>query len=71
MGKILKVGMEPWRYQPTSDREAAQATYDRLSRKYKGLEDHIIRAAWRRTMNAEPTQQIIDGIRDGKRLRFM
>ena len=70
MGKILKIGMEPWRYQPQGDREVAQATYDRLARKYKGLDENIIRTAWRRHMNSEPTQQIVDGIRTGKRLRF-
>ena len=70
MSILRRVGMEPWRYTPASHREAMQATYDRLSRKYKGLDPSIIRAAWRRHLDEDPTEQVVEGIRTGKKLRF-
>jgi len=70
MAKILRIGMEPWRMTPTSEREVVQATYDRLARKYKGLDSDMIRAAWRRHLDQEPTEQVVEGIRTGQKLRF-
>ncbi len=70
MAKVRRVGMEPWRLTPTSEREVAQATYDRLARRYRGLDPAMIRAAWRRYMDTEPTDQIVEGIRTGRKLRF-
>ena len=70
MAKILKINSEPAHPTREIDREIAQATYDRLVRRYQGLGDDIIRAAWRRYLGSDPTEQIIEGIRTGKRLRF-
>ncbi|MDH3729891.1 MAG: hypothetical protein OES13_02020 [Acidimicrobiia bacterium] len=70
MSKVRRVGMEPWRAPPQSEAEVLQATYDRLARRYKGLDGVIIRAAWRRHLDMEPTDQIVEGIRTGRRLRF-
>jgi hypothetical protein len=70
MAKIVQVGRQPWRAEPQTDPEVFQVTYDRLCRKYKGLDAPIIRAAWRRHLGSEPTDQIIEGIRTGRRLRF-
>ena len=70
MARIVKIGGEARSHSPDIDREIAQATYDRLVRRYQGLSDDIIRAAWHRYLGSEPTEQIIEGIRTGKRLRF-
>jgi hypothetical protein len=50
--------------------EVMQATYDRLVRKYRGADPDMIRAAWRRQLDQNPTDQIVEGIRTGQRLRF-
>jgi hypothetical protein len=70
MSKLRNVGMEPWREQPRTMTEVMQATYDRLVRKYRGLDPDMIRAAWRRQLDQNPTDQIVEGIRTGQRLRF-
>ena len=70
MAKILRIGGEVRPEGTEIDREIAQATYDRLVRRYQGLSDDIIRAAWRRYLGSDPTDQITEGIRTGKRLRF-
>ena len=62
--------MKPWQNQPQTDGEVYQATYDRLARRYRGLDPAMIRAAWRRYVGTEPTEEIVDGIRSGRKLRF-
>ena len=47
-----------------------QATYNRLMRRYKGLDPEMIRAAWRRHLDQDPSEQVIEGIRTGAKLRF-
>ena len=70
MARIVKIGGDPRTQNAEIDREVAQATYDRLVRRYQGLSDEIIRAAWHRYLGSEPTEQITEGIRTGRRLRF-
>ena len=70
MSKLSRARLEPWNDGPVTEAEAQQATYNRLARRYKGLDANIIRAAWRRNLDMEPTDQIVEGIRTGRRLRF-
>ena len=68
MSKLRR--LEPWRLAPQSQREVMQATYNRLMRRYKGLDPEMIRSAWRRHLDQDPSEQVIEGIRTGAKLRF-
>ena len=70
MTRLRNVRMEPWRDQPRTLAEVMQATYDRLVRRYKGSDPEMIRAAWRRQLDQDPTDEIVESIRTGQRVRF-